>query len=43
MHMRQLDGMRVEISSPFSFLTTVIPDFFGTTYVGLTHLLPEIG
>jgi len=33
----------VRISSLFSFLITVIPPFLGTTWIGLTHALSEIG
>src|ERR1044072_4540695 len=33
----------VGIKSLFSFATTVMPPFFGTTCTGLTHLLSEIG
>ena len=39
----QLEVRRVESSSPLSFCTTVIPDFFGTTCVRLTHGLSDIG
>ena len=41
MHMRQLVIVRVGINSFFSFVITVTPDFLGTTWVGLTHLLSE--
>jgi len=36
-------GVRVGTDSPRSFCTTVCPDFFGTTCVGFTHWLSEIG
>ena len=41
--MHKLDGNRVGIGSPFLFVTTVILDFFGATYVKLTNLLSKIG
>lgn len=43
MHMIKLDEIRVGISSSFSFLETVILDFFGATCARLTYLLSEIG
>ena len=33
----------VEMSSPFSLATTVMPPFLGTHCTGLTHELSEIG
>ena len=29
-------------SSLFSFFTTIVPPFLGTTYIGLTHELSDI-
>ena len=34
---------RVGISSPFSLCIVVMPDFLGTTWVGLTQVLSDIG
>ena len=43
MHTLQLVVIRVDNSSPFSFLTVVTPDFLGTTWVGLTQVLSDMG
>ena len=43
MHTRHFVERRVWSSSPFSFVITVIPAFLGTTWIGLTHGLLEMG
>ena len=43
MHIRHPVTVLVGISSLLSFLITIIPPFFGTTCIGLTHALFEIG
>ena len=43
MHTRHPVWTLVGTISSFAFFTTVIPLFFGTTWIGLTHLLSEIG
>ena len=43
MHTLHFVGRRIWISSPLSFVVTVIPAFLGITCTGLTHGLLEIG
>ena len=43
MHTRHPIVTLVGINSLSALVTTVTPDFLGTTYTGLTHELSEIG
>ena len=43
MHTLHLVVRRVGISSSFSLCTVVMPDFLGTTWVGLTQVLSDMG